>query len=161
MTEAEVIRKYPKIFKDASLPMTQTCMCWGLEVPDHWLPVIDTLCATLQGTTESLKRSYDPSKWNKFIRPRLRRMPCSHSKHLHWMIDDTMIWVPFPQVVAEQVKEKFWELRFYFRLEYADGTPDEAAQDMWNSDDSYVEGAIACASEQCRKLDKELKEKNR
>lgn len=28
--------------------MQETCMCWGLEVPEDWLPVIDQLCGCMQ-----------------------------------------------------------------------------------------------------------------
>jgi len=51
ITEKEILDKYPKIFKDKDLPMTHTCMCWGLEVPDDWLPVIDQLCDAMQNYT--------------------------------------------------------------------------------------------------------------
>jgi len=40
MTEQEIFAKYPEIFKEKDLPMEQTCMCWGLEVPDSWLPIL-------------------------------------------------------------------------------------------------------------------------
>ena len=30
-------------------PMTETCMCWGLAVPDVWLNEIDTLSKKLEG----------------------------------------------------------------------------------------------------------------
>jgi hypothetical protein len=29
--EEQLYNKYPKLFKERSLPMTQTCMCWGIE----------------------------------------------------------------------------------------------------------------------------------
>tara|TARA_R110002153_G_scaffold46642_2_gene131713 strand:- start:1695 stop:1805 length:111 start_codon:yes stop_codon:yes gene_type:complete len=33
ITQKEIFEKYPKIFRDKDKPMTETCMCWGLEVP--------------------------------------------------------------------------------------------------------------------------------
>ena len=30
-------------------PMTETCMCWGLEVPDSWLNEIDDMSKKLEG----------------------------------------------------------------------------------------------------------------
>lgn len=48
MTEQELLDKYPEIFKEKDLPMNQSCMCWGLEVPTSWFPVIDQLCKALQ-----------------------------------------------------------------------------------------------------------------
>ena len=46
MTQQEILEKYPKIFQEKDLPMEQTCMCWGLDVPTSWLPIIDQLCAS-------------------------------------------------------------------------------------------------------------------
>jgi hypothetical protein len=46
--EKQLLKKYPKIFKQHKLPMTQTCMCWGLEVGDGWFWLLDNLCAELQ-----------------------------------------------------------------------------------------------------------------
>lgn len=39
---------YPLIFAQKDLPMTQTCMCWGIDTGDGWYDLIDTLCATIQ-----------------------------------------------------------------------------------------------------------------
>ena len=85
ITENEILEKYPKIFKNKDLPMTQTCMCWGLEVPDSWLPTIDILCNSLQNS------GYTSGE-------------CRQT----------------PQLVADQVKSKFNQLRFYYHLEWPD-----------------------------------------
>lgn len=82
ITQKEIFEKYPKIFKDKDLPMTETCMCWGLEVPDSWLPIIERLCFAMQN--------------------------CA------WVGPNTPKGM---QVVAEQVKSKFNQLRFYYRIE--------------------------------------------
>lgn len=50
--KAEILMKYPKIFRQYKLPMTETCMCWGLEVGPGWLDLIDELCDTLTFHTE-------------------------------------------------------------------------------------------------------------
>lgn len=44
--------KYPKIFGEKDLPMTQTCMCWGLDCGDGWYPMIEFLCNQLQWDTD-------------------------------------------------------------------------------------------------------------
>lgn len=68
--------------------MTETCMCWGLEVPQRWLPIIDELCDAMTNCTYiTTTAGFEGS-------------------------------IKFPQVVAEQVKSKFNGLRFYYRLEY-------------------------------------------
>ena len=48
MTEEELLKKYPKIFRQKDLSMQQTCMCWGMECGSGWYPIIDKLCEMLQ-----------------------------------------------------------------------------------------------------------------
>jgi hypothetical protein len=45
--EKIIFEKYPKLFRQVSLPMEQTCMCWGLEIPEEWYNEIDTLCENI------------------------------------------------------------------------------------------------------------------
>lgn len=40
--------KYPKLFVERNLPMSQTCMCWGFSCGDGWYNIIDKLCANIQ-----------------------------------------------------------------------------------------------------------------
>lgn len=41
--------RYPALFREKDLPMTQTCMCWGIEVQgDGWFQLLDTMCARLE-----------------------------------------------------------------------------------------------------------------
>jgi len=40
--------KYPKLFVERDLPMSQTCMCWGFSCGDGWFNIIDRLCANIQ-----------------------------------------------------------------------------------------------------------------
>lgn len=48
MTQQEIFDKFPEMFKERHLDKTQSCMYWGLEVPDSWLPTIYELCDALQ-----------------------------------------------------------------------------------------------------------------
>lgn len=121
ITEQEIYEKYPKIFGDRTKPMTETCMCWGLCVPDSWLPIIDELCDAMQNYTYSTS-----------------------------IVGFEGI-IKFPQVVAEQVKEKFNSLRFYYRLEYEqENVPD----DVISKHHSYIDGMIAYAENRIDKLEK-------
>ena len=81
--------KYPKIFRDRSRSMQETCMCWGFEHGDGWYDIIDSLCSTIQHHLD-WKRSSD----------KFKSMPDEE-------------WDESHQVVAAQVKEKFGGLRFY------------------------------------------------
>lgn len=40
--------KYPKIFAQHTLPMTETCMCWNFECGDGWKDLLDNLCNKIQ-----------------------------------------------------------------------------------------------------------------
>ena len=40
--------KYPKLFVERNLPMSQTAMCWGFACGDGWFNLIDRLCANIQ-----------------------------------------------------------------------------------------------------------------
>jgi len=43
----KLFEKYPNLFKEKDLPMTQTCMCWGIETGDGWFKLLDSLCFRL------------------------------------------------------------------------------------------------------------------
>ena len=49
----KLFQAFPKMFKQKDLPMTETCMCWGIECPDAWYDVIHTACALLQTMTDN------------------------------------------------------------------------------------------------------------
>jgi len=42
--QQQLFEKYPAIFRQKDLPMTQTAMCWGIDCGDGWYEIIDTLC---------------------------------------------------------------------------------------------------------------------
>jgi len=118
MTEKEILEKYPKIFKDKDRPMTETCMCWGLDVPDEWLPVIDELCDAMTNCTYT-----------------------TYNKDLT---------IKSPQVVAEQVKSKWNELRFYYRLEYEqENIPAAIISEHYK----YIDGMIAYAENKINRME--------
>ena len=101
--QQKLFDKYPKIFGDRTKPMTETCMCWGLDVGDGWYDLIDTLCEALTYTyTTSIEVDEEDGK-------RLGIKPYSDSYYFT---------VEPPQVIATQVKEKYGTLRFYYRSEF-------------------------------------------
>lgn len=50
--EQKLFDKYPKIFVEKDLPMSQTCMCWGIKTGDGWYDLLDKLCYSLQWWTD-------------------------------------------------------------------------------------------------------------
>lgn len=76
--------KYPKIFKNRDGSVMETCMAWGFECDDGWFDVIDILCHEIQN-------------------------------HIDWKSENiTEEEKESLQVVADQVKEKFGTLCFYY-----------------------------------------------
>ena len=49
----KLFKKYPKIFRQKDLPMTDTCMCWGICCGKGWYWLIDNLCSAIQGYIDS------------------------------------------------------------------------------------------------------------
>ena len=82
--------KYPKIFAERNLPMSETCMCWGFDVGNGWFSLINSLCHNIQTHIDSHNEGVDNG--------------------YDWVVKIGKI----PQVVAKQVKEKFSGLRFYY-----------------------------------------------
>ena len=132
--EQKIFDKYPKIFGDRSKPMTETCMCWGLEVGDGWYNLIDVLCEAPTYTySTSVKVDEEDGK-------RLRIEPYSGS--YYFMVEP-------PQVIAEQVKEKFGTLRFYYRVEFNKDIVDlletekyPALQKIVDRYSNYIDGIV-------------------
>ena len=105
--------KYPKIFEDRYKTPQETCMCWGF--PDEgWFFLLNSLCSSIQHRINHppyvYKRTpyvYAVRAWNGLAR--LIRLPYSFQ-----IYGDLMEPGVIPQVVADQVKEKFGGLRFYY-----------------------------------------------
>lgn len=45
--EKKLYDKYPQLFGQKDLPMTQTCMCWGIECGDGWYDLLDDMCGKI------------------------------------------------------------------------------------------------------------------
>lgn len=46
--QEKLYNKYPEIFRQKDLPMSQTCMCWGIDHGNGWYDILDNLCAIIQ-----------------------------------------------------------------------------------------------------------------
>lgn len=88
-------QKYPKIFADRHKSAMQTAMCWGFDHGDGWFNIIDQLCGNIQHHID----------W----RDHQRKVLLQNNTYNVEIPDEVR------QVVAEQVKEKFGTLRFYYR----------------------------------------------
>ena len=104
--------KYPKIFAQRNMDMTETCMCWGFCCGDGWYDLIDTLCSLLTSKYLQAKDRYESAKeyfdedgkypWGKPI-------TAEEVEEKRLAMEEEADKVP----VVVQVKEKFGGLRFY------------------------------------------------
>ena len=78
------MERFPILFQNKDKPMTETCMCWGIECPKGWYYILEQLCNELEYSNLDYV-----AKWGMAI-------------------------------VAEQVKEKYGTLRFYFDVRNVD-----------------------------------------
>ncbi|NBP68274.1 MAG: hypothetical protein EBR30_01280 [Cytophagia bacterium] len=108
--DKQLCNKYPEIFIDRNKSPQETCMHWGFEVGDGWYELIDVLCEALTYTfTTSVQVDEEDGK-------RLGIEPYKDAKEEV----NYFFRVEPPQVVADQVKEKFGTLRFYYHLEFSE-----------------------------------------
>jgi hypothetical protein len=101
--QKKLYEKYPKIFRQKNLSMKETCMCWGIETPDSWFPILDSLCWKIQDICDSGIKTYVKYPFGNFL-SKLFRNPKLYGR---WVTKEVK------QVEAVQVKEKFGTLRFY------------------------------------------------
>ena len=104
--DKQLCEKYPKIFKNRNASQIESCMYWGIDVSDGWYDIIDALCqaATYTYSTSMMIDEADGK--------RLSIAPYSYTNITTYHFN-----IKPPQLVADQVKEKFGTLRFYYHTE--------------------------------------------
>lgn len=121
-----LVEKYPKIFVNRYAPMTETCMCWGFSCGDGWYNIIDQLCNNIQHHIDwSVKNNQWDQKYNSMVSKAMAgditdledyfKGYINAEKRMQEILEKGLIEarLVIPQVVADQVKEKFGTLRFY------------------------------------------------
>jgi hypothetical protein len=130
--EEQLYNKYPKLFKQRNLPMTQTCMCWGCEHGDGWYNILDRMCSLIQAHINQTRNSvYYVQKYNRILRQAIngndRNLRFHYKKLGHndeaiegfvkRDLEQKAFRQPFreiaPQLQFTQIKEKFGTLRVY------------------------------------------------
>ena len=54
--QTQIYEKFPKLFRQKDLPMTETCMCWGIECGDGWYWLIYNLADAIQRYIDANKK---------------------------------------------------------------------------------------------------------
>jgi hypothetical protein len=151
-----LVKKYPKLYAQRHKSMQETCMCWGFEIGEGWMSIIESLSALIQNHINGSRR--ERARHLKYKRLYKRAMagdtrglehyyngrdgnPTSFTKECvaRDLEHPPYLWTAetleaCPQVIVTQVKEKFGGLRFY----YCGG-------------DSYINGAVQLAEYLCEK----------
>jgi hypothetical protein len=139
--DSELCKKYPKIFANRHGDMRSTAMCWGFECGDGWYEILSNACSLIQGHIDwSRKQRANSIKFNRALKKALdgNKEPLikyhsykgSPNEWTLQRVEEDIVKATFrevrkaiPQVVADQVKEKFGTLRFYVHGgdDYTDG----------------------------------------
>jgi len=111
--EHKLIEKYPKLFKNVNKSPRETLICFGAECGDGWFDILDNLCGFITNLQKS--RSY-------FLMKK----------------DDKCINFHCPDVVFDQIKEKYGTLRVYWH--FGDLNYEELASQLKDTEslDSYI-----------------------
>jgi hypothetical protein len=128
--DQQLCEKYPKIFVNRHGSVQETCMCWGFSHGDGWYNIINQLCANIQSHIDWSNDNYKNSlKYNAMIKDMQVGNFDSFNEYMSFGTDEfkdkrrneilesgpRKLQEPCPQVIAEQVKEKFGTLRFYYQ----------------------------------------------
>jgi len=128
-----LVKKYPRLFRDRYKPMTETCMCWGFSHGDGWFNIIAALCGNIQHHIDwARKQRAHNLQYNRCLKRALNGDTAGliwfytygkggPSDWTHKQVAEAIASIKFrevpesvPQVVVDQVKEKFGTLRFYY-----------------------------------------------
>lgn len=134
--DKKLVEKYPAIFANRYSSPQDSAMSWGFDCGDGWFNIIDQLCSNITGHIESIIRA---NEWlEKELRNRERAANGDwgflyeghreDSYYLKWLEKEENLqnekqryinplninFQEVPHVVADQVKEKFGTLSFYY-----------------------------------------------
>jgi hypothetical protein len=136
--------KYPKMMVNRNKNMQETCMCWGFECGDGWFNILDQLMGSIQHHIDWKEKQ---RKWAieynemaaqakagnfDLFEETTKAQPNDEykEKRLAEIVAGDFRPIPesIPQVILDQVKEKFGTLRFYY-----------------SGGDDYIDGMVSLA----------------
>jgi ribosomal protein S27E len=104
----KLYEKYPDLFYERHLDMTQTAMCWGISCGDGWYNILDTLCGLISNEIE---------RPHKYIERYTKALSSPNLKEDMKTFYIEQIQKEKEKIIdpirVTQVKEKFGTLRFY------------------------------------------------
>jgi hypothetical protein len=123
--DEHLCKLYPKLFVNRNSSIMESCMSWGFEVGDGWFDLIELLCHSIQNHIDFHNRSRERDiEYNRMLEKYLLG-DTEEFDHYHRNIGPEAraamvrlgpkdVFEEIPQVVVDQVKEKFGSLRFYY-----------------------------------------------
>jgi hypothetical protein len=164
--DAILLERYPDIFAQYGGDMRETCMHWGFECGNGWFDLLDTLCATLKNNLYNAKNhyKYELERFNK-TDEEVAEMVEKFGEHMQRK--DAPPEEPSP-VVAEQVKEKYGDLRFYYRggskedrgvVGMAEAISGRTCEVCGNAGKIRGTGWLSCRCDRCENLDRTDRDK--
>ena len=120
--EDQLYKDFPELFAEKDLPMTETCMCWGIECGDGWEPIIRNTCKSLKsGSALARQRKLYPyqdeiSVWFHNLCRRIERKLKLKYNTLYSVKHREYRRFPGFYFRFSQIKEKFGTLRLYFNF---------------------------------------------
>lgn len=130
--DAYLCEKYPKIFVNRNSDVKESCMSWGFEIDDGWFQLINHACSLIQSHIDWKNEQIEKNiKFNLAIEKATIgdlsllyealsiKNPDIVSTWQQEQIDKALAGElrkmsdMIPQLVADQIKEKFGTLRFY------------------------------------------------
>lgn len=118
--EITLATKYPNLLKNYKGDPKRTCMAWGIECCDGWYKILDHLFGYLTNLME-----------RKLVIEYTKEYRAKHKEHKDFYTNFYSYKLLPPQIVLDQVKEKFGTLRVYYST-YAD----DISEEIWSILDS-------------------------
>lgn len=106
-------KKYPKILVDIYGDPKETCMAWGMSHGDGWFFLLDGLMSSIQFHVDQNHSRAKKKTFKNFLKISWTKVCDILHLPARWTYF-AYEYEPIPQVVADQIKEKFGGLRFYY-----------------------------------------------
>ena len=65
LTEKKLFKKYPELFAQRKLPMTQTAMCWEIDISPGWYELLDSVCNYITSNFKNNWMFYPPIQFTQ------------------------------------------------------------------------------------------------
>lgn len=120
--EQKLFNSFPHLYRERFLPMTMTCMCWGIDVSDGWYDILFELSNNIQNYLNSKKKEEKFYIIKKLLRKLLfdsQGIPTYLFNILPSPIFSFLDRITFSfhdSFAVNQVKEKYGGLRYYVNL---------------------------------------------